>query len=57
MMSTIDEYSGVGGAYILDPKTGTRKPVKPSEPAQPPTTKEVTTDATANEETADSMQD
>lgn len=32
MTATIDEYQGVGGAYICDPKTGTRKPAPAAEP-------------------------
>lgn len=60
MMATMDEYQGVGGAYILDPKTGTRKPALAveSEPAPAPKTKpEVTSDATVYEKNGDSDKD
>jgi hypothetical protein len=30
-----DEYSGQGGEYLLDPKTGKRKLIQRTEPAQP----------------------
>lgn len=36
VMATIeDEYRGQGGSYLLDPKTGIRKLVERTEPAQP----------------------
>ena len=60
MMATIDEYQGVGGAYIYDPKTGTRKPAPAvvSEPAPAPKTKpEVTSDATVYAKDSDSDKD
>lgn len=50
-MATMDEYHGVGGNYIYDPKTGTRKPAPAvqSEPAPDPSIKpEVISDAAPN---------
>jgi len=35
MAITIDEYHGQGGTYLQDPKTGKRKLVERTEPAQP----------------------
>ena len=35
MMATMDEYHGQGGTYLLDPKTGKRKLIERTEPAQP----------------------
>jgi hypothetical protein len=29
----VDEYQGQGGSYVLDPKTGKRKLIEPTEPA------------------------
>ena len=29
----VDEYHGQGGSYVLDPKTGKRKLIEPTEPA------------------------
>jgi hypothetical protein len=34
MTNLIDEYSGQGGTYLLDPKTGKRKLIERTEPAQ-----------------------
>lgn len=34
-MATMDEYWGQGGTYLLDPKTGKRKLIERTEPAQP----------------------
>ena len=42
MATTIDEYHGQGGSYLLDPKTGKRKLVERTEPAQPQLQSEVT---------------
>lgn len=36
--ATMDEYQGQGGSYLLDPKTGKRKLIERTEPAQPLTT-------------------
>jgi hypothetical protein len=35
MATMVDEYWGQGGTYLLDPKTGKRKLVERTEPAQP----------------------
>jgi hypothetical protein len=35
MAITVDEYHGQGGSYLLDPKSGKRKLVERTEPAQP----------------------
>lgn len=35
MTTMVDEYWGQGGSYLLDPKTGTRKLIERTEPAQP----------------------
>jgi len=34
----IDEYSGQGGSYLLDPETGKRTLIKRTLPADTPTT-------------------
>jgi hypothetical protein len=35
MATMMDEYWGQGGTYLLDPKTGNRKLIERTEPAQP----------------------
>lgn len=35
MDTMIDEYQGQGGTYLLDPKTGKRKLIERTEPANP----------------------
>ena len=35
MATMVDEYWGQGGTYLLDPKTGVRKLIERTEPAQP----------------------
>lgn len=45
MAITPDEYHGQGGTYLLDPKTGKRKLVERTEPGQPQTSSEVTSNA------------
>jgi hypothetical protein len=35
MTILVDEYWGQGGSYLLDPKTGKRKLIERTEPAQP----------------------
>lgn len=35
MANMVDEYWGQGGTYLLDPKTGNRKLIERTEPAQP----------------------
>lgn len=34
MATMVDEYHGQGGTYLLDPKTGKRKLLERTEPAQ-----------------------
>jgi hypothetical protein len=48
-----DEYTGQGGSYLLNPKTGKRKLVERTEPASQPMS-EASTDATAEPQTPDS---
>jgi len=44
-----DEYQGQGGSYLVDPKTGKRKLIQRTEPAQPNTPDpEVVTDDSAD---------
>ena len=40
MAKMMDAYHGHGGTYLLDPKTGSRKLIERTEPAQPLTTTE-----------------
>lgn len=35
MATMVDEYWGQGGEYLQDPKTGKRKLIERTEPAQP----------------------
>ena len=35
MANMVDEYWGQGGTYLLNPKTGIRKLLERTEPAQP----------------------
>jgi hypothetical protein len=47
-----DEYQGQGGSYLVDPKTGKRKLIQRTMPAQPTTPDlEVVTDDAENEPT------
>ena len=48
----IDEYSGQGGSYILDPETGKRTLIKRTLPAEP-----IQENATSSSETTDSDRD
>ena len=53
-----DVNLGQGGAYLLDPKTGKRKLLQRTQPAQPDTTStEVVTDDTEDESTPTSGKD
>ena len=54
MATTIDEYHGQGGTYLQDPKTGKRKLVERTEPAQPQISPEVTSDAAPDSQAPDS---
>lgn len=52
MATMVDEYHGQGGTYLLDPKTGKRKLIErtePANPSQPPT--EVKSDGSDTQET------
>lgn len=57
MATTVDEYHGQGGSYLLDPKTGKRKLVERTEPGQPQPQPEVTSDAAPLEKAPDSGED
>ena len=46
----LDEHSGHGGSYLLDPETGVRTLIQRTLPPQPP---QVETDGTAAQETPD----
>lgn len=49
----IDEYQGQGGSYLLDPKTGKRKLIERTEPAQPFAPDEVENNDASDTETPD----
>ncbi len=51
MMATMDEYQGQGGTYLLDPKTGKRKLIERTEPAQPSQPDEVESNAAPEPQT------
>ena len=54
-MATVDEYHGQGGTYLLDRKTGKRKLIERTEPAQPSEPQpEVTSNAAPESQTPDS---
>ena len=55
MATMVDEYWGQGGTYLQDPKTGKRKLIERTEPAQPsqPET-EVESNAAPEPQTPDS---
>lgn len=58
MATMVDEYWGQGGAYLLDPKTGKRKLIERTEPAQPSEPKpEVTSNAAPESEAPDPGED
>jgi hypothetical protein len=57
MAVTIDEYSGQGGSYLLDPKTGKRKLVERTQPGQSQPEPEVTSDAAPVTQAPDPEQD
>jgi hypothetical protein len=55
MATMVDEYWGQGGTYLLDPKTGKRKLIERTEPAQPSEPeKEDLSDGSADPQTPDS---
>ena len=47
-----DKYAGQGGDYVIDPKTGEKKLIRQTLPAQPnePTSTEDTSDANAKKD-------
>tara|TARA_B100000212_G_scaffold335083_1_gene306588 strand:- start:1491 stop:1634 length:144 start_codon:yes stop_codon:yes gene_type:complete len=45
-----DKYSGQGGHYLLDPKTGKRKLIRQTQPATP-------TESLPQEDTSDAKED
>ena len=45
-----DKYAGQGGSYLLDPKTGERKLIRQTQPAQP-------TESLTSEDTSDAKED
>lgn len=58
MATTIDEYHGRGGSYLIDPKTGKRKPVvQEAAPASSTPNSEVTSDAAPDTQAPDSGKD
>jgi hypothetical protein len=58
MATMVDEYWGQGGTYLLDPKTGNRKLIERTEPAQPsePEPEELS-NGTSEPQTSDPGQD
>jgi hypothetical protein len=58
MANMVDEYWGQGGTYLLDPKTGKRKLIERTEPAQPSdNTPEELSNGTAEPQASDPGQD
>lgn len=55
MATMVDDYWGQGGTYLLDPKTGKRKLIERTEPAQPsePANEDLS-DGSADPQTPDS---
>jgi hypothetical protein len=54
----VDEYYGQGGTYLLNPKTGKRKLIERTEPAQSSEPKtEVTSNAAPEPQTPDPGED
>lgn len=52
MATMVDEYWGQGGTYLLDPKTGKRKLIERTEPANPSEPQnEVVSDGSDTQET------
>ena len=49
----VDEYEGQGGSYLLNPKTGKRKLIERTEPAQPPIPNEVKNNGAPDPQTPD----
>ena len=44
-----DKYAGQGGSYLIDPKTGKRKLIRQTQPAQP-------TESLPTEDTSDAKE-
>lgn len=58
MANMVDEYWGQGGTYLQDPKTGKRKLIERTEPAQPSEPQpEVTSNAAPEPQTPDPGED
>ena len=58
MATMVDEYWGQGGTYLQDPKTGKRKLLERTEPAQPLNQQpEDLSDGTSEPQTPDSGED
>jgi hypothetical protein len=53
----VDEYWGQGGTYLLDSKTGKRKLIERTEPAQPSQPDEVLSNVAAEPQTPDPGED
>jgi hypothetical protein len=57
-MARVDQYKDSIGSILVDPKTGKRTLIEPSEPAQPSNPdSEVTSDAASEAQNADSGKD
>lgn len=58
MATMVDAYWGQGGTYLLDPKTGKRKLIERTEPANPSEPQpEVTSNAAPEPQTPDPGKD
>jgi hypothetical protein len=57
MATMVDEYWGQGGTYLLDSKTGKRKLIERTEPAQPSQPDEVLSNVAAEPQTPDPGED
>jgi hypothetical protein len=53
MATMEDEYQGQGGSYLLNPKTGKRKLIERTEPANPSQPDEVESNAAPEPQTPD----
>lgn len=57
MATMVDEYWGQGGTYLADPKTGKRKLIERTEPAQPSQPDEVESNAAPEPQAPDPGED
>jgi hypothetical protein len=57
MATMVDEHWGQGGTYLLNPKTGKRKLIERTEPAQPSQPDEVESNAAPESQTPNSGKD